>query len=162
MKTLEWLKVYNSPFKLFLPQVYVGKTAIGCPWFLPRKWVSGKSGSFQFVPLKVGFSFCGLGFKTKWSSIDFRHEWNPVWSFVFFGYQIALTFMPENDSQYWECFLYYHFETDKTKSWRERVEQGKREFPQVWTQYSKDVEEKIDYWELVVNDKYRTNYKNKQ
>ena len=46
----------------------------------------------HFVPLKVGFSMCGLGWKTKWDQYDFRHEWNPIISFVFFGYQIAATF----------------------------------------------------------------------
>ena len=61
------------------------------------------------VPLKVGFSYCGLGWKTKWTNTDFRHEWNPTLSFVFFGYQIALTAYSEYHSHYWECWLYYEW-----------------------------------------------------
>lgn len=106
-------------------------------------------------PKKIGFDFRDIMWKTKWSSKDFRFEFGAVWSFVCFGYQIAIQFIAPEQHNYWECFLYYHFETDKTKSWSERVEQGKREFPQVWTQYSKGGEEKIDYWELVVKDKYK-------
>ena len=105
------------------------------------------------IPLKIGFSSCGLGWKTKWSNTDFRHEWNPVWSFVAFGYQIALTFRPENDCHYWEAYLYYTYATDKTKTVKERIEQARKEFTQVWTLHSKDGEEKIDYWDVVLKDK---------
>mgnify|MGYP003531978315 CR=1 FL=1 len=35
----EWLKVYFSPFKFFLPKLFFGKTKIGTPVFYPRKWV---------------------------------------------------------------------------------------------------------------------------
>jgi len=119
---LRWLKVLNSPFKPFKISFYAGKTQIGVPYFLPRKWVKAtpelayKAASDEIekqekwnklnpehtrkvkligelfqeklkytfpVPLKVGFSYCGLGWKTKWTSEDFRHEWNPVLSFVF-------------------------------------------------------------------------------
>jgi len=33
------MSVYFSPFKFFLPKLYIGKTAVGVPYFLPRKWV---------------------------------------------------------------------------------------------------------------------------
>ena len=183
LRNFEFLKVYFSPFKLFLPTLYVGKTAVGVPVFLPRCWIkltykealeraiksinnpNYVQRSFdcwveyhkkhqKSIPLKIGFSFCGLIWKTKWRSTDFRHEYNPVWSFVAFGYQIALTFRPENCHHYWESYLYYTFATDKNKTVKERIEQARKEFPQVWTLHSKDGEEKIDYWELVLKDRY--------
>ena len=102
------------------------------------------------VPLKVGFSYCSLGWKTKWSYTDYRHEWNPVLSFVFFGYQIALTFYSPYGSHYWESWLYYEYETDKTKSKRERIEQCRKEAPETWS--SNDVV--TDYYELILKRKY--------
>jgi hypothetical protein len=36
---MNWLKVLNSPFKPFRIKFYIGKTAIGVPYFYPRKWV---------------------------------------------------------------------------------------------------------------------------
>lgn len=100
------------------------------------------------VPLKVGFSYCSLGWKTKYDA--YRHEWNPVLSFVFFGYQIALTFYSPYGSHYWEPWLYYEYETDKTKSKRERIEQCRKEAPETWS--SNDVV--TDYYELILKRKY--------
>jgi hypothetical protein len=190
----KWLKVLNSPFKLFKVSFYAGKTQVGIPYFLPRKWVKAtpelayKAASdeiesqekwnklnpeharkvkligelfqeklnYRFaIPLKVGFSYCGLGWKTKWTDIDFRHEWNPVLSFVFFGYQIALTVYSPYHSHYWEAWLYYEYATDKTKSKRERIEQCRKEYNQTWTRTNKDGDmERIDYYELILKSKY--------
>jgi hypothetical protein len=102
------------------------------------------------VPLKVGFSYCSLGWKTKWTDTDFRHEWNPILSFVFFGYQIALTFYSPHQSHYWEAWLYYEYATDKTKSKRERVEQCRKEHNQTWTVAGGS----IDYYEYILKPKY--------
>ena len=107
------------------------------------------------IPLKVGFSYCGLGWKTKWTSTDFRYEWGPVLSFVFFGYQIALMVGRKDVSQYWESWLYYKYATDKTKSKRERIEQCRKEFPQTWVIKSQGKEdETIDYYQLILKSKY--------
>ncbi len=105
---LRFLKALNSPFKPFKVKLYAGKTRIGIPYFFPRKWVKDKDkpGYLKAVPLKVGFSYCGLGYKTKWSSTDYRYEYSPVFSFVFFGYQIALMIINENPDNYWtSCLL---------------------------------------------------------
>jgi len=101
------------------------------------------------VPLKVGFSYCSLGWKTKYD--DFRHEWNPVLSFVFFGYQIALTFYSPYGSHYWEPWLYYEYRTDKTKSKRKRIRQCRKKAPETWT--SSD-EGTVDYYERILKPKY--------
>lgn len=193
IQDLKWLKVLNSPFKPFRVRFYAGKTQVGVPYFLPRKWVKAtpelrrkaaldkikseerynksnpkyarsiksfeelyedfKNYTFP-VPLKVGFSYCGLGWKTKWTSTDFRYEWGPVLSFVFFGYQIALTVGHKHSSHYWEAWLYYEYATDKTKSKRERIEQCKKEFNQTWTVHQNGNEETIDYYQIILKTKY--------
>jgi len=162
LERFRWIKALWSPFKPFKVSFYAGKTQVGVPFFLPRKWVKAtpelayKAASdeierdekwnklnpeharkvkligevfqeklkYRFaIPLKVGFSYCSLGWKTKWEDHDYRFEWNPVFSFVFFGYQLALTFYSPYRSHYWESWLYYEYATDKTKSKRERIEQ---------------------------------------
>jgi hypothetical protein len=155
--TLEWLKILNSPFKPFKVSFYVGKTQIGVPYFLPRKWVKDKDkpGYLKAKPLKVGFSYCGLGWKTKYE--DFRYEWGPILSFVFFGYQIALMVGFRDRGavdHYWEAWLYYEYNTDKTKSKRERIEQCRKEAPATWTRYSDGKEEVIDYYQRILKPKY--------
>jgi hypothetical protein len=184
LQSLRWVKALWSPFKPFKVSFYAGKTKIGIPYFLPRKWVkftredalekatkvSQMSGSIYFgkdpntivdefmrytkaVPLKVGFSYCSLGWKTKYD--DYRHEWNPIISFVFFGYQIALTFYSPYHSHYWEPWLYYEYETDKTKSKRERIEQCRKEASQTWTSHKHDEEPvTTDYYTKILRSKY--------
>jgi hypothetical protein len=101
-------KYLFSPFVRPKLKFYIGKVAIGTPYFLPRKVVNGK-----FVNKKIVFDFVGLGWKTKWSDTDFRFEWSPVASFVFFKWQIAVMVIPENQNHYWEAWLYYFKKTDK-------------------------------------------------
>ena len=192
-KDFEWMKVYFSPFKFFLPKLYIGKTKIGTPVFLPRKWVKAtperahkavldyiaREESYNkmnpdyvrkirpydevfkenmrysyAVDRKVGFDFVGLRWKTKWTSTDFRFEWNPMWSFVCFGYQIALMFIPENDCHFWESYLYYTYATDKSKSAKERIEQARKDFPNIWNTYSNGETTKINYWDVVLKGNY--------
>lgn len=193
IERFRWLKILNSPFKPFKVKVYVGKIAVGVPYFFPRKWVKGnnrmiteavlseiaaqrkwneqnpnyirKIKSFEelfnekknhrfAVPLKVGFSYCSLGWKTKWSDTDYRFEWNPVLSFVFFGYQIALQFYHPYDIHYWNCWLYYENNTDKTKSKRERIAQCRKEYPEIWRSSKDGVDVLTDYYELTLKPKY--------
>ena len=120
-----------------------------------RDWTYYKKHK-KAVDLKFGFSSCGLGWKTKWKDTDYRHEWNPVFSFVCFGYQIALQIIPDEDYQYWNSWLYYERNTDKGKSKRERIEQCKKEFPQKWErseQYGK-LQYTVDYYNLILKRKY--------
>ena len=109
----------------------------------------------HYVPLKFGFSYNGLGWKTKWTSTDFRHEWNPVISFVFFGYQIAATFYHEHGSHYWESWLCYEYASDKKQSKRERIAFCRKKCPQTWSRLHKDgTKETTDYWDLILKPKY--------
>ena len=73
------------------------------------------------VPKKIGFDFVDLGWKTKWSHEDIRFEWAPLWSFVFWKWQIAIIFKAPEMSHYWESWLYYELHTDKSKSKKERI-----------------------------------------
>ena len=40
LRKLKFLKALNSPFKPFKLKWYIGKIAIGTPYFYPRKWVN--------------------------------------------------------------------------------------------------------------------------
>jgi hypothetical protein len=184
IRRFEWLKVLNSPFKPFKVKFYAGKLAIGTPYFYPRKLVKFTEEDIQkamenhranknyvqhldsklydmyksyskFKPLKVGFDWCSLGYKTKWSDTDFRFEWNPVFTFVFFSYQVALTVYSPYHDHYWTSWLYYEYATDKTKSKRERVEQCRKELNQTWTSHKHDEEPvTTDYYTKILKSKY--------
>ena len=93
-----------------------------------------------------------LGWKTKFN--DLRWEFNPIWSFVFFGYQIALIFAPENDMHYWESYLAWRYDTDKSKSTTERIKEARKKHPNIWTIHNNRVKETTDYWTKVIKKKY--------
>ena len=156
MKKFSYLKALWSPFRPIRPKFYIGKIAIGTPYFYPRKTVNDpdKPGWMKFVPKRIGFDFVDLGWKTKWSSTDMRFEWAPIWSFVFFKYQIAVIWKAPEQDHYWECWLYYELHTDKTKSATERIAQCRKEFPCVWISSKNDVKKRIDYYDLILKKKY--------
>jgi len=190
IKDLDFLRVYNSPFKAPKLKWYCGKIAIGTPYFFPRKWVKGtpklihdavlkhienekkynelnpnyartiksydelyeerKSYSYA-VTKKIGFDFVSLGWKTKYD--DYRHEWNPLISFVFFKWQIAVMMIPDHDSHYWESWLYYTRETKGDTA--ERIALCRQLAPQTWTRHSSDgKEETTDYYDLILKKKW--------
>jgi hypothetical protein len=152
LEKFEWMKVYFSPFKPPVPKLYIGKIAIGTPYFFPRVWkkTKDKTGYLIASPKKIGFDFVDLGWKAKWTSTDYRFEWNPVWSFVFFGYQIAITFVSIEPHHYWECWLYYSRETKGTP--KERLEQAKKGFPCVWVSRKDGVETETCYWDVILKN----------
>lgn len=137
MKRFEYLKVFNSPFKRPKLKWYFGKIAIGTPYFFPRV-VDKKTNTFK--PKKIGFDFVGLGYKTKWSSTDYRFEWAPLISFVFFKWQIAIIVQAPKKHHYWEVWLYYHYDTKGAP--KERIEQCKKEFL-------------LNDYDLILKDKYK-------
>jgi hypothetical protein len=98
---------------------------------------------------------CGLGWKTKWDEYDFRHEWNPIISFVFFGYQIAITFYHPHHSHYWESWLCYEYRSDKKKSKRKRIAFCRRKSPQTWSRGFGEDKVITDYWDLILKSKYQ-------
>jgi len=106
------------------------------------------------VPKRIGFDMVDLGWKTKWGNTDYRFEWAPLISFVFFKWQIAVVVIAPEQSQYWEAWLYYHRDTSGTP--KERIEQCKKDFPLNYTVYRTGQEpEKINYYNLILKDKYK-------
>lgn len=156
MRRFEYIKAFNSPFKRPKLKWYFGKIAIGTPYFYPRRWVNhpDKPGYQKAVPKKIGFDFVDLGWKTKWSDTDYRFEWSPLISFVFFKWQIAVMVIPEEQSRYWETWLYYNNDTDKTKSQRERVKQCKKVFPLNYTTSDGKTKTKVNYYDKILKKKY--------
>lgn len=148
--TFDFLKIYFSPFKRPKISFYIGEVAIGTPYFYPRNWIKVDGGHIA-VPKKIGFDFVPLGWKTKWSEDDIRFEYFPVWSFVFFKWQLAIVFSNEYVDHYWECWLIYHLRTDKTKNVKDRIKQAKRIFPCKW---SSGGEITICYWDYILKNKY--------
>jgi len=103
------------------------------------------------VPKKIGFDFVRLGWKTKWDS--YRFEWSPMISFVFFKWQIAVTFAAPHLDHYWESWLYYTRETKGTIE--ERIAQCRKKAPQTWTRHHSDgKKETTDYYDLILKEKY--------
>lgn len=188
-KKFIFLKTLNSPFKPFKLKWYIGKVAIGTPYFYPRKWVnltekeieeksqkkynelteeqktkvtlehykSMYKKSTKAIPKKIGFDFVGLGWKTKWTDTDYRFEYSPLISFVFFKWQIAVVFSAPEASNYWESWLYYEFNTDKSKSQKERIKQCQQEFKQNWISWKDGVETKTNYYQFILKEKYYEN-----
>lgn len=149
-----FLRVYFSPFKLIKWKWYFGKISLGTPYFFPRRWKNDKNnpGYQKAVSKKIGFDFVGLGWKTKYD--EFRFEWAPIWSFVFFKWQIAIRFLAPYDDHYWECWLYYFYETNKNKTKQERIKEAKIKYSCIWTTYQNNKKEKICYWDLILKEKY--------
>jgi len=157
MNKLSFLKALWSPFKPFKLKCYIGEIAIGTPYFFPRTWVKNKNkeGYLTAVPKKIGFDFVGLGWKTKWSDTDYRFEWNPVWSFVFFKWQIAVIVNAPIEHHYWEAWLYYERDTDKSKPKEERIQICMNEFPLICTVWENGKEPyKVNYYKDVLKNKY--------
>lgn len=106
------------------------------------------------VPKKIGFDFVELGWKTKWSSTDYRFEWAPLISFVFFKWQIAVIVIAPEQHHYWEAWLFYHRDTKGTP--KERIEQCKKEFTLTYISHKKDgTKTVINYYDLILKDKYK-------
>lgn len=105
------------------------------------------------VPKKIGFDFVNLGWKTKWNNLDYRFESQPIISFVFFKWQIAVIISAPvasiGMSHYWEGWLYYFFDTKGTK--RERIEQCKKDFPLGY----KSINQVVNSYDVILKDKYK-------
>ena len=104
------------------------------------------------VDKKIGFDFVGLGYKTKWSDTDYRFEWGPIWSFVFFGWQVAVSFKVPYPEHYWVCWLTYKNDTYSTT--RMKIHKAKEVNPEIWTSSFSGKKETVCYWDKVLKDKW--------
>ena len=87
------------------------------------------------IPIKYfGWQFTTLGWKTKWD--DYRFEWSPSISIILFGKQLFIEILPKINIDkhmvaldcYWEAWLTYYYNTDKTKSRTERLIELKEKY----------------------------------
>jgi len=116
-----------------------------------------KKKNYKFpVPKKIGFDFVGLGYKTKWSDTDYRFEWGPLISFVFFKWQIAVMLDVPDPYHYWVCWLTYENDTDKDLSTDTRIKLAKEINPEVWTSSKGEgKKETICYWDKVLKEQIK-------
>lgn len=156
LSKFRFLRAYFSPFKPPKVRLYIGKVTLGTPYFFPRRWVNDKSkpGYLKAVKKHIGFDFVSLGWKSKWHDTDYRFEWGPMWSFVFFGLQIALSFNVDEPDHYWPCWLYYVNNTNKSDPTEERIAQSMEDFPCIWISHKKTGTERICYWYQVLKKKW--------
>ncbi len=114
----------------------------------------------RFVPRRFGFDYIGLGYKTKWTDTDYRFEWSPRLSFVCFGYQIAVTVVPKlpkdvSIDYYWESWLYYNYNTDVTKTPKERIAETRKERTGMVTSYQKGKDPVTScIWDSILKSRY--------
>lgn len=149
---LEWLKIVNSPFKFPKIRFYFGKIRVPTPYFLPRRWVKGEGGGLKAVPAKwFKLDLVPLGYKTKWRETDYRHEWDAIWSFVFFNLQIAIRF--HLHTCIWESWLLYNHFRNLGMSKEDSLASAREINPNVWE--SADGTVKTDYFLLGLKNKYK-------
>ena len=117
-----------------------------------RELYDEKMKHLHAVPKKIGFDFVSLGWKTKWDS--YRYEWSPMISFVFFKWQIAVTFVAPHADHYWESWLYYTRETDKSAPIADRIAQCRKKAPCTWISHSEGKKETTDYYNLILKKKW--------
>lgn len=148
--------VVNSPFKRPRLKWYLGKIAIGVPYFFPRKFIPDpeKPGYEKAIPKRFGFDFVSLGYKTKWSDTDYRIEWEPKISFIFFKYQLAIMIYADYPDNFWASWLYYNGNTDKNLSKKERIKKCVDEFPQTYMSYCDGNKKTVNYYEKILKRKY--------
>lgn len=111
-------------------------------------------GYTKAVPKKFGYDIVALGWKTKYDSV--RHEWNPMFSFVCFGLQLAVTVHFEGGIKemcYWESWVYYRYYTNKGDSVEDRLKDTMKNVSCVWGKGGPD-NEWTNYYNYILKDKY--------
>ena len=104
-----------------------------------------------------GFNFTTLGWKTKWE--DYRFEWHPSISLVLFGKQLFIEILPNVKMDkspvvldcYWEAWLTYYYNTDKTKSKEERLEELYKKYSCTW---GNEKDGYVDYYPYILKEDY--------
>ena len=152
MNKFLYLKSFISPFKRPKLNFYFGDIKIGTPYFLPRRWVKCTTGR-KSIPKKFGFDFVSLGWKTKFG--EYRFEWRPLISFVIFNKQFVVSFEAPHQDHYWEAWLAYELDTDKSKNKKERIKYLIENYPMNWTITKNGVTESVNYYTEILKEKYK-------
>lgn len=160
--------IHGTPY--FLPRKWVKMTKKDCEECLERdkklilpKYFEGRTWEYykkykKPVPVKyLGFQFTTLGWKTKWEY--YRFEWSPSISIVLFGKQLFISIIPNIEKYkdiiridcYWESWLNWEYNTDKTKSKKERFKELISKHSNTWGNNSEGY---IDYYPIILNKKY--------
>lgn len=157
---------YGTPY--FLPRKWVKMTQADCEKSLADdierclpKYVEGRTWEHykkykKPVPIKYfGFNATTLGWKTKWN--EYRYEWSPCYSLVIFGKQLFVTVLPDVGDDclrwdvYWETWLHWEYDTDKTKSKEERFKELVYKQSNTW---GSEKDGWTDYYYHILNKKY--------
>jgi hypothetical protein len=122
-------------------------------------------GHQKFVTTKYfGWNSTTLGWKTKWRYNDYRFEWSPCYSLVIFGKQLFACVLPKMEKidkfgirqdSYWEAYLTYRHETDRTKSKEERLKETVKLYSCTWGSESTGF---TDYYPQILKKKYHKYY----
>lgn len=167
--------VYGTPY--FLPRKWVKMTQEDCEKALVKDlenskkhgWSYSDSRTWEYYkncqkPILVKylwFQFTTLGWKTKWD--DYRFEWSPSISIVIFGKQLFISIVPNIEKYkrfgrdvmkidcYWESWLNWEYNTDKTKSKKERFKELVSKHSNTWGNSSEGY---TDYYPMILNKKY--------
>lgn len=109
--------------------------------------------SKKAVDKKWGVDLVAHGWKTKFTS--YRHEFNPMLSIVGFNRQFCIYVGLKGDGLvndcYWEAWLYYKYETDKTLSKEERLKQVFEQYSCTWGNSNKGY---TNYYYQILRKKY--------
>lgn len=122
--------------------------------------VASYMGHKMFVPIKYfGYHFTTLGWKTKWTPTDFRFEWCPSISIVLFGKQLFIAIIPNIDKEsmpdhYWEAWLNYEYDTNKSLSKLERLKELISKYSCTWIHYKDGNKISVNHYKYILKDKY--------
>ena len=133
-----------------------------------QEWVKKYTKTYtKPIPIKYfGLDFTTLGWKTKWN--DYRFEWSPSLSIVIFGKQLFISILPNIQKYkrfnqdvmkidcYWESWLNWEYNTNKTKSKEERFKELVSKHSNTWGNSSEGY---TDYYYHILNKKYLKLYK---
>ena len=147
------LLIYSwfSPFKNLKVYCSFGDIIHGHPYFFPRKWVKNNPVYYKWL----GFDSNQLGWKTKWSNIDYRYEWSPSFSFVILGKQLFFILNPKDlDSgyAYWETLL--HYINCKENAFFDTV----KNVSNTYIKYIKECKKSINYYPIILKKKWLKKY----
>ena len=147
------LLIYSwfSPFKNLKIYFSFGDIIHGHPYFFPRKWVKNNPVYYKWL----GFDSNQLGWKTKWSNIDYRYEWSPSFSFVILGKQLFFILNPKDlDSgyAYWETLL--HYINCKENAFFDTV----KNVSNTYIKYIKECKKSINYYPIILKKKWLKKY----